>query len=124
VIVDFGLAKVLDDKSSVTTGVVGTPHYMAPEQVGREPIDGRTDVYALGVILYEALVGRLPHEGLTLVTLSRKVREHAPAPRSINPIVSPALERIVLRALEPRREDRYPSALAFAEDLETSGATP
>jgi serine/threonine-protein kinase len=122
VVVDFGLAKILVESGSTTTGTVGTPAYLAPEQVLGKEIDERTDVYQLGVMLYEVLTGRLPHERLTLVTLKRKCVEAPPRPRSIQKSITPELERVVLRALSVNQEGRHPTALDLALDLRAARA--
>jgi eukaryotic-like serine/threonine-protein kinase len=99
--------------------VCGSPAYMSPEQaLGDEPIDGRSDQYAAGVVLYEMLTGEPPFDGpSTMEVLERVVRE---APRPIRPRrrdVSPALEAVILRALMKKRVQRFPSAAAMAEAL-------
>jgi hypothetical protein len=115
-LVDFGLSRDLGSDPALTrTGaVVGTPFYMAPEQVRGEPIDARTDVYALGVILYELLAGHPPHPGRTPPEVySRILRDEPARIRGV-----PAeLETIALKAMEKKRERRYASAAEFAEDL-------
>jgi len=114
---DFGLAHVLDTKSELTrTGTaLGTPLYMAPEQVeGRpEEITARTDVYALGAILYEILAGRTPHAGETLAELYRRIVRDDPAP----PGGPSDLEVIAMKALEKEPGRRYADAGEFADDL-------
>ena len=119
---DFGLAHLLDSGAELTkTGtVLGTPLYMAPEQAaGRsKEITPRTDVYGLGAILYEALVGKPPHDGESIQELYGKIlRDEAPAPRKLNPKVSPDLETIVLKALDKNPLRRYATADDLADDL-------
>jgi serine/threonine-protein kinase len=119
---DFGLAHLLETRSELTrTGTaVGTPLYMAPEQVeGRSgEISPRTDVYALGAMLYEILTGHPPHEGRTLAELYGKIlREEPPAPRSTSSGVAVDAQTIALKALEKEPVRRYPDAQAFADDL-------
>jgi serine/threonine-protein kinase len=119
---DFGLAHLLETRSELTrTGTaVGTPLYMAPEQVeGRSgEISPRTDVYALGAILYEILAGRPPHEGRTLAELyGRIIREEPRPPRPATGDVAPDAQTIALKALEKEPARRYPDAQAFADDL-------
>lgn len=119
---DFGLAHLSETKTELTrTGTaLGTPLYMSPEQVEGRPkdISARTDVYALGAILYEILTGRPPHSGETLAEIYGKIiREEPAAPRSLNPKVSKDLETIALKALEKLPGLRFASAAAFAEDL-------
>jgi WD40 repeat protein len=122
-ICDFGLAKLLDQESQETrTGVpLGSPDYMAPEQAtGRLREHGpATDVYALGVILYELLAGRPPHRGETdLETLRLVSDSDAASPRALRPGIPRDLETIVLKCLEKRPVRRYPGALELALDLE------
>jgi WD40 repeat protein/tRNA A-37 threonylcarbamoyl transferase component Bud32 len=121
-ICDFGLARLLDQDSHETcSGVpIGSPGYMAPEQAaGRLREHGpATDVYALGAILYELLVGRPPHRGETDLETLRLVTDHDPAsPRVLRPSVPRDLETIVLKCLEKRPLSRYASMSALAEDL-------
>ncbi len=120
-VADFGLSH-LDDATRLTwTGtLIGTPRYMAPEQVAAEcgPVGPRTDVFALGTILYEGLVGHPPHMGESVRLLFDQIRTEEPVPpRRIDPTIPEAIETIALRALakDPRR--RYASAEAFAADL-------
>lgn len=117
-VADFGLAVAADSADRLTQpgARVGTPLYMAPEQVdpAARPITPRTDVYALGAILYEALTGRPPHRAETLAQLFRKILEEDP-PR--DPAIPPALEGVVFKALARDPAERYPTAAEFAEDL-------
>jgi serine/threonine-protein kinase len=122
---DFGLAHLADSKTELTrTGTtLGTPLYMAPEQVEGRPKDmtARTDVYALGGILYEILTTKTPHQGETLAEIyGRIVREDPIAPRKLRPAVSRDLETIAQKALERDPRIRYSSAKEFAEDLRRS----
>jgi formylglycine-generating enzyme required for sulfatase activity/tRNA A-37 threonylcarbamoyl transferase component Bud32 len=119
---DFGLAHLSEGATVLTrTGsTLGTPLYMSPEQVeGRvKDISARTDVYALGAILYEILTRRPPHAGDTMAEIYGKiVNEEPAAPRKLDANVSADLETIALKALEKIPQNRYPSAEAFAEDL-------
>ncbi len=119
---DFGLARFDDEATDETRSgaQLGTPAYMAPEQIegDRTKIDGRTDVYGLGVLLYEILTGRLPYDGETRAsTLSQVLLRDPPRPRQVRGGVPRDLEAITLRCLEKRPDRRYPSAVALAEDL-------
>ena len=122
-IVDFGIAKLTDDQltpSELTTGVVmGTPMYMAPEQIQvRGQLDGRADVYAVGVILYELLTGMAPFHGRTGGdVLVAKATEEPPSPAAFEPWVAPALVKVVMTALRVDRDRRFRSAAAMAEAL-------
>lgn len=123
-VVDFGLAKLRadTDTTSVTSpGIVcGTPDYMAPEQARGDQIDGRSDLYAVGVILFQLLTGRLPFEGETPTqVVMMHLSVPAPDPRQIAPRreVSPALVEVIKRALAKSPADRYQDAHEFSEAL-------
>jgi len=118
---DFGLAKPLaEERGPTLTGqVLGSPGYMAPEQVRGEVLDVRADVYALGATLYECLAGRPPFEAESVLELIQRVeREDAPTPQAPAGRLPPALVAITLRCLERRPQDRYPDAASLADDLE------
>ena len=121
VLADFGLARDTDAATMTKTGeALGTPHYMSPEQMlgRRDQIDGRTDVYGLGATLYQVLTGRPPFQTKDLSALLRMVLTKRPEPvQRVVPSVPADCERIVMKCLEKRPEDRYPSAAALAEDL-------
>ena len=116
-LLDFGISKITgSDKLTQTGEVLGTPRYMAPEQLSAErDIDGRTDVYALGVILYEALAGSPPFlaAGPTDLIVAILHGKHAPL-RSFRPDLSPEIEAVVTRAMSKAREARYASVEALA----------
>jgi eukaryotic-like serine/threonine-protein kinase len=120
-ILDFGVAKVAGSAKLTRTGMVfGTPHYMSPEQASGGVIDGRTDVYALGVIMYEMFTGRVPFEADTYMGVLTKHMFEAPIPPSqISGSARElgALEDVTLKALAKRPEDRYASMTDLAADL-------
>jgi len=120
-VTDFGVAKDMQlERLLQTDHAFGTPHYMSPEQAGErsEPIDRRTDIYSLGVVLYELLTLRRPFEGDSRQQVLRAIREREPTPPSQLELgVHRDLQTICLHALEKQRGARYPSAAAMADDL-------
>jgi serine/threonine protein kinase len=129
-VLDFGLAKVAEDGSgenlTKTGQVFGTPAYMSPEQARGERCDLRTDLYAIGVMLYEMLAGARPFDGDSPVSILVKHINEAPAPFAQRPAavgVGPALESVVMRALAKRREDRFASAREMRTALEDAHAS-
>jgi serine/threonine protein kinase len=133
-VTDFGIARILSDTSTLTVDTtVGTPHYMSPEQIMVGQITEATDVYALGVMLYQMYTGRLPFLGTSQAasgstTAVRIVYEHLhvkPQPPSeLNPSLSKAVEDVVLRCLEKDPSQRYPSVEAVYEALSEAVGTP
>jgi serine/threonine protein kinase/HD-like signal output (HDOD) protein len=124
-VLDFGIAKLLGNNSPVghhtkTGTVIGTPAYMSPEQcLGESSLDLRSDIYSLGVVLYEALTGRQPFVGDTLGRLIVcHVSETPIAPSALNPAVSAAMSEVVMRALAKRPADRFASMKELREALE------
>lgn len=119
---DFGLAKLVETESTITNtdDLLGTPSYMAPEQItGAKELTTATDVYGLGAVLFEMLTRRAPFLANAKYEVIRQVRETEPArPRTLNRKVDIDLETICLKCLEKEPAQRYPSALALAEDLE------
>jgi serine/threonine-protein kinase len=119
---DFGVARAVAGYVS-TTGkqlVLGTPHYISPEQARGQPLDGRTDIYGLGVTMYRAATGDLPFRANDWYELARLHVEEPPVPpRTKKPELSKPLERIILTCLAKDREERYLSAAALANELDT-----
>ena len=117
---DFGIAKLLSAQSSTGSGLIGTPFYMAPEQVQGRPADPRMDIYALGVILYQALLGELPYAGETHEVLIKKLTGPARSPTEIDPAFPLAFEAVLTRALAIDPEERYPSAGELSRDFKAA----
>jgi serine/threonine-protein kinase len=115
---DFGVAQALDDPALTQTGqTVGTPAYMSPEQAsGDQSLDGRTDLYALGVVLYQMVTGRTPFQGPTPRVLYAHLYEPPPPPSTLVP-VSAALEAIIMRALAKEPAQRFQNGAAMAQAL-------
>ena len=127
-IMDFGIAKAAEGRRITFTGFtpsVGTPDYMAPEQVKGKRGDERTDIYSLGAMLYEMVVGRTPFESENenlFVIMNARVTGDPVAPRKANPQVSPQVEEIILHALERDPKNRYSTVAAMKADLDNPGA--
>jgi len=119
-LVDFGIAKTFDESTQLTSAgsALGTPYYMSPEQIEGRTVDARSDIYALGIIFYEMLVGEVPFaDQSTPAVLVKQLRERPIPPSLKNAAVPPALEAIALRCLEKDPEQRFQTADAFAAAL-------
>lgn len=121
-IMDFGIAKSMKMRRITFVGfspAMGTPDYMAPEQVKGKRGDERTDIYALGAILYEMCTGQTPFEGESpYAVMNARLTGDPVAPRKINPKLTPAVEEIILHAMERNPAERYPTAAAMKEELD------
>ena len=118
-ILDFGIARSLKAKGITEAGVmVGTPEYMSPEQAEVKEVDQRSDIYSLGVILYETVTGRVPFEGETPLGIAMRHKSETPKdPREINTQIPEDLSRVILRCLEKDKEKRYQSAGEVRSEL-------
>jgi serine/threonine-protein kinase len=127
-IVDFGAAKIIGASRITRTGVVfGTPHYMSPEQASGSPVDHRTDVYSLGVIMYEMFTGRPPFQADTYMGVLTQHMFAQPTPPSRVTAACPelgAVEEVILRCLEKRPEQRFASMSELADALEWAAQAP
>ncbi len=122
---DFGIARLLDEQINMTmTGaLVGTPNYMSPEAARGEPCDARSDIYSLGVVLYELVTGRTPYAADTPYSfLMKQANEPLPPPRTLNPKLPAAVETILLKALAKEPKARYQNATEFATALRMAQA--
>ena len=113
-VLDFGISKLIDEQanSALTNSgsVMGTTHYLSPEQVTGMPIDGRSDEFALGVILYECVTGRRPHEGETIFTIMRAISDgRFTRPMAVRPDLPPQFEAVILKAMSNRPDGRFPT---------------
>ena len=118
-ITDFGIAKFIGGSGDTLTSngvVIGTPAYLSPEQANGEPLDGRSDIYALGVILFEMLTGKPPFQASTPIGLIMKhITEPIPQPVKMNPELPPHCNLVTLKALAKDRDERYDTAMAMAK---------
>jgi tetratricopeptide (TPR) repeat protein/predicted Ser/Thr protein kinase len=119
-IMDFGIARSLEGKGITGAGMmIGTPEYMSPEQVEGKDVDERSDIYSMGIILYEMVTGRVPFEGDTPFTVGIKQKSEAPQnPKDINAQISDDLNAVILKCLEKEKEKRYQSVVEVRSELD------
>jgi serine/threonine-protein kinase len=121
-ITDFGIARIVATSDTRTGVVKGTPYYMAPEQITGKKVDGRSDIFSLGVVLFQLLTGQLPFTANTPTALMHKiVHDPHPDPKSLAPAVLTALVTVINLALEKRVESRYQDAGQMAAHLRQIG---
>ena len=120
-VMDFGIARAISDSSETqahTSGIVGTAQYFSPEQARGEAVDSRTDLYSMGVLLYEMLAGRPPFKGDTAVSVAyQHVSEKVSLPSEHNPEITAELDQVILNALAKDREERFQTAEEFRDHL-------
>lgn len=122
-VMDFGVAKMLASTMSTTGQVFGTPSYISPEVIKAAGVDGRSDIFSLGVVLYEMLTGAKPFTGDNITTIIYKiVGEQPELPDAINPQLDPGLNQVVLKALAKNPNDRYQTCAELVADLERVNA--
>jgi serine/threonine protein kinase len=122
---DFGIAKIIEGEVPVNFTIegafIGTPAYMSPEQGAGQKLDGRSDIYALGIMLYELATGRVPYRAETpLAVVMKHMSDPLPLPRKLNPALPEAVERVILKALAKQPEDRYATAGHMVQALRTA----
>ncbi len=123
-VTDFGIARAGASDMTLTGSIMGTAQYLSPEQAQGHAVSESSDIYAIGVVLYELLTGRVPFEGETAVTIAlQHISREPPPPSSVNPAVPPALDAVVLRALRKDPVERYQSADEVIAALEEVRAT-
>lgn len=129
-ITDFGIARVFGENTTTQVtltqhGVVGTPAYMSPEQAQGQSLDGRSDVYSLGVMLFELVTGRRPFHAETPYSIAvMQVTAEPPNPRQFNPTLSLSLEQVILKSLRKRPDDRFQTAVELTEALKMAIENP
>jgi Protein kinase domain/Domain of unknown function (DUF4384) len=128
IIMDFGLARLIHKEEDVRLTedgtLVGSPAYMAPEQVGGERVEPRTDQYALGVILYELLTGTVPFKGTLTAVIGQILAKQPEPPSRLRSNLDPRIEAICLRMMAKQPQDRFPSLKAVADELSTISEVP
>jgi serine/threonine-protein kinase len=118
-ITDFGIAKILSLNTTTTGAIVGTPSYMSPEQVRGKAVDGRSDIFSFGVILFELVTGEKPFPGDTITTIIYKIVHEEPvSPREISSSIDSGLCEVVLKALAKHPDARYQTCSDFLQDLQ------
>lgn len=124
-VTDFGIARITDSSKTRTGLVLGTPSFMSPEQLAGKRVDGRSDLYSLGITLFQLLTGTLPLRGESMTDLMHKIANvDAPDIRQLRPDLSPAIAKVVAVALQKRPEARYQTGRQFAADLRQAAAGP
>jgi serine/threonine-protein kinase len=116
-ITDFGIAKIESSTLTQVGAVIGTPSYMSPEQFKGEAVDGRSDLFAVGIVLYQMITGVRPFTGPASAVMHQIINETPLAPSVRRPGLHPAFDAVLQKAMAKRIEDRYPNALAFSEAL-------
>ncbi|HEU4374691.1 MAG TPA: serine/threonine-protein kinase [Telluria sp.] len=118
---DFGIARIESSTLTQTGSMVGTPSYMSPEQFRGEPVDGRSDVFSAGIVLYQLLTGVRPFTGSATTVMQQILNQQPAAPSLLVPALGNAYDRILERAMAKAPADRYPSARAFLDALAAAG---
>ena len=124
-VMDFGIAQVMNKSSTLTKEALGSVHYISPEQAKGSYTDSRSDIYSLGVVMYEMMAGRPPYDGESPVAVAiQHINGGAPAPTTLNPNIPRGMEQIIMKAMALEPRDRYASATELLNDLEEFRKNP
>ena len=124
-VTDFGIARIMSSQNTLTREALGSVHYISPEQAKGGRVDNRSDLYSLGVVMYEMLTGRPPYDGESPVAVAlQHINGNAPMPSTLNPNIPGGLEQIIMRAMSADPAQRYASASAMLYDLEEFRKNP
>ncbi len=124
-VADFGIAQIMSTGNTMTQEALGSVHYISPEQAKGGRVDSRSDVYSLGVVMYEMISGRVPYDGDTPVSVVMKhINGGAPLPTSLNPNTPRGLEQIIMKAMAQQQKDRYATATAMLYDMDEFRKNP
>ncbi len=124
-VADFGIARVMAKSNTLTKEALGSVHYISPEQAKGGRVDSRSDIYSLGIVMYEMIAGRVPYDGESPVGVAiQHINGGAVKPSRINPGIPPRLEKIILKAMALDPEDRYPTATAMLYEMDEFRKTP
>ena len=124
-VTDFGIAQVMNQSNTLTKEALGSVHYISPEQAKGSTTDCRSDIYSLGVVMFEMMTGRPPYDGQSPVAVAiQHINGGAPMPTSLNPNIPAGMEQIIMKAMALEPKDRYSSATQMLEDLEEFRKNP
>ncbi len=124
-VADFGIARMMENNNTMTKEALGSVHYISPEQARGGRVDNRSDLYSLGVVMYEMITGKTPYDGESPVAVAiQHINGGAPRPSTINPAIPKGLEQIIMKAMAHDLQDRYISATAMLEDLDAFRKNP
>ena len=124
-VADFGIARMMENNNTMTKEALGSVHYISPEQAKGGRVDNRSDLYSLGVVMYEMITGKTPYDGESPVAVAiQHINGGAPRPSTINPGIPKGLEQIIMKAMAHDLQDRYISATALLEDLDAFRKNP
>ena len=124
-VMDFGIARVMNKSNTLTKEALGSVHYISPEQAKGGHTDNRSDLYSLGVVMYEMMAGRPPYDGESAVSVAiQHINGGAPLPSSYNPNIPTGLEQIIMKAMALEVRDRYVSATQMLQDMEEFRKNP